>query len=125
MSQEKELARTVVGFWAENQFGITWTESNQGEGAKRVRESWPKTAKAINGNIDAQAGQFTDRIKRRNPVIVAKPEDKNARAFILIDCDGPGELEMFRSYGAPETLTVRTSGQDKLRFYFAPPDGAT
>jgi P4 family phage/plasmid primase-like protien len=124
LGSDRSFAITVVSFYREHGFAIAWTASNQGDEAKRVKESWPKTARAVmgvNGNVDNAAGIFSHRIKTRNPVVVARPDDKNARPLFLVEVDGADDLGRFRSYGAPETLTVRSSSEDKLHFYFRPP----
>jgi putative DNA primase/helicase len=121
----REFATAVAEFWKQLGVGVAWTESNMGEGAKRVRDSWPKTAKAVNGDIDAAAGAIADRLTRKNPVVVAKPDDPSATAYILVDVDGPEDLDLFQSFELPPTLTARSSEEHKLHFYYLPPEGAT
>lgn len=111
----------VVEFWRDIGLGIAWTDGKTGEDAKRSTTSWNKQARAI-VETGSAAAIFAHKIKSKNPIAVAHAvEDPNAREFVLIDCDGAEDVNAFNAFGAPATLTARSSTPDKIHLYYYAP----
>jgi hypothetical protein len=114
---DRELAQKIARFWIDNGFAINWTVGKSGEDAKRCTVAgWPKT-NPLSGELGSVAGQVAQRLKTRNPVTVLR-----ASGLIGIECDSHEDVDHFLSFGAPATLTARSSEEWKRHFYFRAPE---
>ena len=116
-----EDIQRIARFLSKTRAGVVRTAGNEGEEAKRVRESWPKTAKPIPSEKQAAQGFVAETLKRKNLAVVAVPEVADCGRFVLIDCDGPEAFAKFQEFGLPKSLMVKTPGGGR-HIYFLPPE---
>jgi hypothetical protein len=113
----REEALATAKMWRRERLAVWWTDSKEGDGAKRCSSSWnTKAVRSDTLEAGALAGSIANRTKRKNPVLVAK-----ASNLILIDCDSPEDVARFKSFGPPPTLSVRT--RQGRHFYYRPDEG--
>jgi hypothetical protein len=112
---DRQQARELAGFWAARRFAIAWTQSKDGDGAKRVTtKGWPEKAE-LYADDDVSAGLISGRIDRKNPCVVARKS-----GLILIDCDSEDDVGAFKAFKPPKTLAA-TTGKGR-HFYYRPDD---
>jgi hypothetical protein len=113
---DKDAALDLAGFWASRGFAIAWTQSKDGDGAKRVvTKGWPDKAELYDGS-EQSAGLIAGRIERKNPCVVARKSN-----LILIDCDSVADVDAFKAFKPPKTLAA-TTGKGR-HFYYRPDEG--
>jgi hypothetical protein len=111
-----ELLKRYGRFYGKERLAIAFTVSIEGDDAKRVKDSWDKTAPL--GEPNFAAGLIARRGLKRNPAIVLRPSN-----LIGLECDTEADLAAIDELGLPPTLTVRSSADYKRHFYFRPPAG--
>lgn len=113
---DRDQARELAGFWASRGFAIAWTQSKDGDGAKRVTtKGWPDKAE-LYADDDNSAGLIAGRIERKNPCVVARKS-----GLILVDCDSEADTSAFKAFHPPPTLAA-TTGKGR-HFYYRPDEG--
>lgn len=88
----------------ENKVAIEFTDSKQGDGAKRCTRKWDQTARVPDGEEGFELGKLNARLETRNHVVVAR-----ASGLILIDSDSEEDWQAFRKFDAPRTYRVKTA----------------
>ena len=100
---------------------LTFTESFEGEGAKRVRATGWNTARPLDDPEQA-AAILRVRGEKRNPAVVLRPS-----GLVGIDVDGPEGVELVQQLapeGLPVTVTVLTGRTAGYHGWYQAPDGA-
>jgi P4 family phage/plasmid primase-like protien len=114
-----ELER-VANFLRATRAGVVRTAANQGDGAKRVIASWPKTAAPIPSESGAALGFVTETLRSRNLAVVARPENPDCASFVIIDVDSAEALAEWETFSPPPSVTVHTPGGG-FHVYYEPP----
>jgi putative DNA primase/helicase len=111
---DRDYFARVVRFLLDHRFAVNWTKQNHDERfAKACLETGWENTPPLEGEPGYLAGQFAQRLRTRNPVLVARTSK-----LILVDADGPDELAAFEKLEAPPTLTVVSSTPDRKHFWF-------
>jgi hypothetical protein len=117
----------LVEFLKMEGLAIGWTDTNDpAKGNPKVckKQGWPEKAEIPAGN--AAAGEFGERLKRRNPLVPGKKS-----GLFLVECDGQehvGRITRFLDARWIETFEVESGGSvdgDRVHFYLRAPGGAT
>jgi hypothetical protein len=118
------MAGKLCPFFGRTRLRLGWTNTNQGLGAKRCRESgaggW-KSAQPLSPEPGAAAGFFDRRVRTRNPVIPAVAND-----LVLWDFDDGVLDELARRFGIERMLPAgawRVRTVDGTHLYTSAPPG--
>lgn len=119
-AQAAELERHGRAY-GELRLAIAWTESREGEAAKRVSSTgWNKTRRLA--DPEQAAAILRHRGEKRNPAIVLR-----ASGLVGVDIDGPAGVALAKQLvpeGFPASVTVTTGKEDGFHLWYLAPEGA-